>query len=99
MGISDWSSDVCSSDLAEIRVTLTDAKLHAPVTVPEQIRDSMLFEKHVFQARKTMIRMRHPVLAPLIIKKGAAKVPARWYRMPLYAQSHSFSVIGHDGVV
>src|SRR3546814_11746221 len=48
-------------DKAEIRVPLSDAKLHAPVPVPEQIRDSMLFEKHVFQARKTMIRMRHQI--------------------------------------
>jgi hypothetical protein len=31
-------------DRAEIRVPLADAKLHAPVPVPEQIRDSMLFE-------------------------------------------------------
>src|SRR3546814_3541375 len=88
MRISDWSSDVCSSDL-----------LHAPVPVPEQIRDSMLFEKHVFQACKTMIRMRHPVLAPLMIKMGAAKVPASWYRMPIYYKSNRFSVNGHDGVV
>lgn len=84
---------------AEIRVTLADAKLHAPVPVPEQIRDSMLFEKHVFQARKTMIRMRHPVLAPLMIKMGAANVPASWYRMPIYYKSNRFSVNGPEGVV
>src|SRR3546814_6064494 len=75
---------------AEIRVTLADAKLHATVPVPEQIRDSMLFEKHVFQARKTMIRMRHPVLAPLMIRMGAAKGPGSWYRMPNYYKSNRF---------
>src|SRR3546814_12415979 len=40
-----------------------------------------------------------PVLAPLMIKMGAAKVPASWYRMPIYYKSNRFSVNGHDGVV
>lgn len=86
-------------DKAEHRVALGEAKLHAPVGLPEQIRDSMLFEKHVFQARKTMIRMRHPVLAELMIKFGAADVPKSWFEMPIYYKSNRFSVNGPEGDV
>ncbi len=86
-------------DKAEIRVPLLDAKLHAPVPLPEQIRDSMLFEKHVFQARQTMIRMRHKLLAPLLLAAGAAKVPDAWYKIPIYYKSNRFSVNGTDADV
>src|SRR3546814_17881375 len=68
---------------AEIRVTLADAKLHAPVPVPAQIRDSMLFEKHVFQARKTLIRIGLPVLAPLMIHMSDATDQASSDPQPL----------------
>lgn len=84
---------------AEICVPLTDAKLHAPVPVPEQIRDSMLFEKHVQQAMEQIARMRHPVLGPLMIKLGKVKVAPTWYQIPIYYKSNRFSVNGPDGDV
>src|SRR3546814_6346392 len=40
-----------------------------------------------------------PGLAPLMIRMGAAKVPASWYRMPIYYKSNRFSVNGPEGVV
>ncbi|WP_437605532.1 fumarylacetoacetate hydrolase family protein [Sorangium sp. So ce834] len=84
---------------AEIRVPLSDAELHAPVPVPEQIRDSMLFEKHVQQAMAQIARMRHPVLGPWLVKLGMVKVAPTWYQIPIYYKSNRFSVIGPDSDV
>ncbi len=81
-------------DNAEMRVPLVDAKLHAPVPVPEQIRDSMLFEKHVQQSMQRIAMMRKPLLGPLLVKAGMIKVPPAWYKMPIYYKSNRFSVIG-----
>jgi len=83
-------------DKSEIRVPMLDAKLHAPVPVPEQIRDSMLFEKHVQQAMERMARMRKPLLGPLLIRMGMVKVPPTWYQIPIYYKSNRFSVIGTE---
>lgn len=81
-------------DNAEMRVPLVDATLHAPVPVPEQIRDSMLFEKHVQQAMERIAIMRKPLLGPLLVKAGMIKVAPTWYQMPIYYKSNRFSVIG-----
>jgi 2-keto-4-pentenoate hydratase/2-oxohepta-3-ene-1,7-dioic acid hydratase in catechol pathway len=84
---------------AEIRVPLADATLHAPVPVPEQIRDSMLFEKHVQQAMERIACIRKPLLGPLMVKLGMIKVPATWYKIPIYYKSNRFSVNGPNGIV
>lgn len=86
-------------DRAEIRVPLGDAKLHAPVPVPEQIRDSMLFEKHVQQAMEQIARIRKPLLGPLMIRFGMIKVAPTWYQIPIYYKSNRFSVNGTDNDV
>lgn len=86
-------------DAAEIRVPLNEAKLHAPVLVPEQIRDSMLFEKHVQQAMERIVMMRKPVLGPLMVKLGMVKVAPTWYQIPIYYKSNRFSVNGPEGDV
>lgn len=86
-------------DAAAVRVPLSEAKLHAPVPVPEQIRDSMLFEKHVQQAMEQIARMRKPLLGPLLIKLGMVKVAPTWYQIPIYYKSNRFSVNGPDGDV
>jgi 2-keto-4-pentenoate hydratase/2-oxohepta-3-ene-1,7-dioic acid hydratase in catechol pathway len=86
-------------DAAETRVPLSEAKLHAPVPVPEQIRDSMLFEKHVQQAMERMAIMRKPILGPLLVKMGKIKVPPTWYQIPIYYKSNRFSVNGPEGDV
>ncbi|WP_428247735.1 fumarylacetoacetate hydrolase family protein [Ferrovibrio sp.] len=81
-------------DDGEIRVPLLDATLHAPLPVPEQIRDCMLFEKHVRQAMQRIAIMRKPILGPWLVKAGLVKVPASWYAMPVYYKANRFSVIG-----
>lgn len=86
-------------DAAATCVPLSEAKLHAPVPVPEQIRDSMLFEKHVQQAMEQIARMRKPLLGPLLIKLGMVKVAPTWYQIPIYYKSNRFSVNGPDGDV
>lgn len=86
-------------DAAATRVPLSEAKLHAPVPVPEQIRDSMLFEKHVQQAMERMAIMRKPILGPLLVKMGKIKVPPTWYQIPIYYKSNRFSVNGPEGDV
>lgn len=86
-------------DAAATRVPLSEARLHAPVPVPEQIRDSMLFEKHVQQAMERMAIMRKPLLGPLLVKMGKIKVPPTWYQIPIYYKSNRFSVNGPEGDV
>jgi 2-keto-4-pentenoate hydratase/2-oxohepta-3-ene-1,7-dioic acid hydratase in catechol pathway len=86
-------------DAAATRLALSEAKLHAPVLVPEQIRDSMLFEKHVQQAMERMTIMRKPLLGPLLVKMGKVKVPPTWYQIPIYYKSNRFSVNGPEGDV
>lgn len=75
---------------------LAGARLRAPVPVPRQIRDGMAFEQHVRQAGRTVAKMRAGVFAPLLLALGIPKVPAVWYRQPIYYKSNRFSVIGHE---
>lgn len=74
-------------------------RLRAPVPVPRQIRDCLVFEKHLIQAmeggRRLLAKERGDTG-----DKPRYRVPDVWYKQPIYYKSNRFSVIGHgDDVI
>ncbi len=77
-------------------IALQEVALKAPIPVPTQIRDCMLFEKHLQQATTTFAKRKFGMLGSLLIKLGASKIPKIWYEQPIYYKANRFSVIGHE---
>ena len=65
-------------------------RLLAPVPRPLQMRDCMLFEKHVIQAMASLHRMRNAPGAP------ATRAPDAWYAQPIYYKQNRMGVIGTE---
>jgi 2-keto-4-pentenoate hydratase/2-oxohepta-3-ene-1,7-dioic acid hydratase in catechol pathway len=75
---------------AQATLPLAEVRLRAPVPVPRQVRDCMVFETHIVQAMGQAMRMAG--LTP-----PADLRPAQiWYDQPVYYKSNRFSVIGPD---
>ena len=66
-----------------IAIKLEEAKLFAPVPVPNSFRDFYAFEKHVKTCRN---------------KRGLSMVP-EWYEIPVFYFSNHRSITGHDSFV
>lgn len=79
---------------------LAEVSLLAPVPRPPSIRDCMVFEKHVRQAIRTVLRWRLPALAKLNErvekwrKRPLIGVPKVWYERPLYYHGNPATVVG-----
>lgn len=71
-------------------LTRSHARLLAPVPRPLQMRDCMLFEKHVIQAMASLHRMRKLPGAP------APRAPDAWYAQPIYYKQNRMGVIGTE---
>ncbi|MBN3946110.1 MAG: fumarylacetoacetate hydrolase family protein [Nostoc sp. NMS7] len=84
---------------------LSDVILLSPVPRPRSIRDCMVFEKHLIQATRTVVRWRSPFLANVDawVEKWRGKplfsVPDVWYKSPVYYKGNPFSVVGTDAKV
>jgi len=81
---------------------LSDVRLLAPVPLPLQMRDCMLFEKHVLQALQAIARLR-AMETPDPEKtfrefqgKELLAAPAVWYKQPIYYKANRFAVIGPE---
>lgn len=77
-------------------ISLEAVKLKAPIPVPKQMRDCMLFEKHLEQAGKQFVKMQFGAFAPIILKLGLVKIPQVWFEQPIYYKANRFSVIGTE---
>lgn len=77
-------------------LALNAVSLRAPLPVPRQIRDCMLFEKHLQQAGAQFVRMQFGLLGRAINALGLVKIPKVWYEQPVYYKANRFSVIGPD---
>jgi 2-keto-4-pentenoate hydratase/2-oxohepta-3-ene-1,7-dioic acid hydratase in catechol pathway len=69
-------------------------RLCAPIPVPPQMRDFMVFERHVEQSTLAALRLREArggEPAPASIR-----LPEVWYRQPLYYKCNRFAVSGPD---
>jgi 2-keto-4-pentenoate hydratase/2-oxohepta-3-ene-1,7-dioic acid hydratase in catechol pathway len=75
---------------------LADVRLLAPIPRPRQIRDCMLFEKHVKQAMEQIARSQFGLLGKLLVALGMIRIPKIWYEQPIYYKANRFSVIGPD---
>ncbi len=87
-------------------VSLHDCTLLAPVPVPEQMRDCLVFEKHFLQVRAQAAVLKARLLGDtteMAIAASGSKVgssiPKVWYEQPLYYKGNRFSVTGPDSDV
>ncbi len=95
-GDSALETAMAAVERAEHTTHLKDVKLKAPVPVPRQVRDCMLFEKHFIQAAAQMVKLKLGVLSKPINALKLVKPPKVWYQQPIYYKSNRFSVIGHE---
>lgn len=84
---------------------LDRVRLLAPLPVPRSIRDCMVFEQHLLQATRAVVRERFPPLVWLDAfwrRAGGRRsllLPAVWYERPLYYKGNPRSVVGPDATV
>ena len=77
-------------------------RLLAPLPVPQQLRDCLVFERHLIQASaqhaKLITRDAPDPDAALrdLLASGAFAIPEVWYQQPIYYKGNRFSVIGPD---
>jgi 2-keto-4-pentenoate hydratase/2-oxohepta-3-ene-1,7-dioic acid hydratase in catechol pathway len=77
-------------------VSIDRVKLLAPIPRPRQMRDCMLFEKHLKQAGEQVARSRFGIIGKLLVSLGLPKIPKVWYDQPIYYKANRFSVIGPE---
>ncbi|MEK7834912.1 MAG: fumarylacetoacetate hydrolase family protein, partial [Pseudomonadota bacterium] len=71
---------------------LAEVKLLAPVPEPRQMRDFLIFEQHIRQARATRNRL---AADGQPTDPAQIKLPRVWYEEPIYYKCNRFAVIGH----
>ena len=73
------------------RIPLDQVRLRAPLPVPVQMRDSLVFEMHLHQCRSTMAKIQGVDLEP-----DQVQLPQIWYDQPIYYKGNRFSVSGPE---
>jgi 2-keto-4-pentenoate hydratase/2-oxohepta-3-ene-1,7-dioic acid hydratase in catechol pathway len=73
-------------------VPLAEVRLLAPLPEPRQMRDFLVFETHVRQARAN----RYLFVGGERVDPAAIEVPKVWYEQPIYYKCNRFSVIGPE---
>lgn len=86
----------------ETTYPVSDVVLLSPVPRPRSIRDCLVFEKHLIQATRTVVKWRSPLLANLdawvenLRGRSLFSPPKVWYEFPVYYKGNPFSVVGTD---
>lgn len=75
------------------RRALADVSLMAPLPEPRQMRDCLIFEQHLRQARA---RRGRPIDHPDNLDPAEVTVPQSWYERPVYYKCNRFSVVGPE---
>ncbi|WP_375690814.1 fumarylacetoacetate hydrolase family protein [Pseudooceanicola sp. LIPI14-2-Ac024] len=75
---------------------VADVRLRAPVPVPVQMRDSLVFEKHLRQARANR-HLWDPKASPM--DPADVPMPQVWYDQPIYYKGNRFSVSGPEDTI
>lgn len=70
-------------------LALSDVRLMAPLPEPRQLRDCMVFEKHLKQASVQGQKL-------MGVENPQASIPPVWYNQPIYYKGNRFSVIGTE---
>lgn len=93
---------VRNDTLTETLVQTVAVRLMAPVPVPTQMRDCLVFEQHYRDARTNGLRLRPQMLGqsdtPLAVAPDFT-IPDVWFEQPIYYKSNRLSVIGTGGDV
>lgn len=76
-------------------VPLTGLRLLAPVPEPRQMRDFLVFEQHIRNARAITPTFRGGER----LDPAKVELPKVWYEQPIYYKCNRFSVIGTDADV
>ncbi|MGI9354451.1 MAG: fumarylacetoacetate hydrolase family protein [Rhizobiaceae bacterium] len=66
-------------------MNVADVTFRAPIPVPEQVRDCLVFETHLKNSFEQASKMTGREFT----------IPDVWYEQPIYYKSNRFSVIGH----
>jgi len=74
---------------------ISRVRLLAPLPVPRQMRDFLVFEKHLRQARANRYLVPNSGFSERVDPEGV-QIPAAWYEMPLYYRCGSYNVIGPE---
>ncbi|HAA28373.1 MAG TPA: fumarylacetoacetate hydrolase [Cyanobacteria bacterium UBA8553] len=86
----------------ETTYPVSDVVLLSPVPRPRSIRDCLVFEKHLIQATRTVVKWRSPLLANLdawvekLRGRPLLSPPKAWYESPVYYKGNPLSVVGTD---
>lgn len=84
------------ADKATHTVDISEVRLCAPVPQPRQMRDFLVFEKHLRQARAN----RHLLgVGGQPSDPEKIEIPQVWFDQPIYYKCNRFSVIGPDADV
>jgi 2-keto-4-pentenoate hydratase/2-oxohepta-3-ene-1,7-dioic acid hydratase in catechol pathway len=77
---------------------LHEVRLLAPVPVPAQMRDFLVFEKHIRGAGAAMAKLRAERTGSTDPLPTPAQVnpPETFFRQPIYYKTNRFSVVGHE---
>ena len=70
-------------------LALADLRLLAPLPEPRQLRDCMVYEKHLKQASEQGQKL-------MGVENPTANIPPVWYSQPIYYKGNRFSVIGTE---
>jgi 2-keto-4-pentenoate hydratase/2-oxohepta-3-ene-1,7-dioic acid hydratase in catechol pathway len=79
MAVAQWPK--------EASTPLSDLELLSPLPEPRSIRDCLVFEEHLRNARRQRERM---------TGKPQPEIPPLWYERPAYYKGNRMSVVGHD---
>ena len=91
---------VCTQRPPETTYPLSSCRVLSPVPRPRSIRDCLVFEQHLIQATRTVVRWRSPLLANLdtwvekLRGRPLFSPPKVWYDFPVYYKGNTFSVVG-----
>ncbi len=86
----EYARHLCHAWPEHANRSLEDVQILAPIPVPRQIRDCLVFEEHLANSlQRTSERTGRP----------AEPIPEVWYRQPIYYKSNRFSVVGHEADV
>lgn len=97
--------DLVAAAPAEHTRPLADVRLLAPLPRPQQMRDCMVFEKHLRQGidwhmRDSVKDAPDPEKAfQDLVASGVTAIAPVWYEQPIYYKCNRFSVIGTDAEV
>lgn len=88
---------------ASARLDIAEIRLLAPLPVPQQLRDTLCFEKHLRQAIVGTYALRAEMagedpLAAIDAARaaGALEVPPIYYQQPIYYKGNRFAIAGPD---